>query len=88
MPRENGPSLESKIVYTGGICFLIILKGGRAMEIDKKILAKEFAAKLRAKAEVLESLNEDQIESLKAIANTGVGCSFVSPCWEDICILY
>jgi hypothetical protein len=59
--------------------------------MEDKLAAKELALKLRAKAELLESLDEAQISALKASLrerSDGVdSCSFSTPCTTVECFL-
>jgi hypothetical protein len=58
---------------------------------DSKLAAKEMALKLRAKAELLESLNEEQLVALKVRvqnqnSDSNAGCWFSTPCHLIECI--
>lgn len=52
--------------------------------MDNKVAAKELAAKMRAKADILESLTEEQLTELKANIDkenpANGGCVFTTPC--------
>jgi hypothetical protein len=52
--------------------------------MDNKIAAKELALKLRAKADLLETLSEEQVDILRKRiekqGDVGSGCWFVTPC--------
>jgi hypothetical protein len=59
--------------------------------VDIKLAAKEVASKLKAKAELLESLDEKQLNTLKgqlAKQNTANGgCWLSTPCIAIECVL-
>lgn len=57
--------------------------------VDIKLAAKELASKLKAKAELLEALDETQLKKLKddiAKQNDGSGCWAITPCILRECI--
>lgn len=52
--------------------------------MDNKLAAKELASKMRAKADMLESLTDEQLTELKANIDkensSNGGCTFITPC--------